>query len=407
MSLEVITNLKSEVENLKKSLEDTKTEAQTQVAQIEKEFGEFKAEAERNVPTAVVGKEEIKDLEKAAANLKLKSLVLGKEVSAFKEFKELSAKVEKTIKPSDISDWTAEKFSNEILEKFEMELRIAGLFDVFTIPDGIQTFTIPQITDNSTAYLIAPAQDAVESSINDGKVQFQTKKLKTLVKLADETNQEAVLTSLLDVVKTDMARSLAVGIENAVISGDTDTGADNINNDPAATDQTRLYAKGLRKYGLLNSVDAGGDAITLADVMSARKAMGALGTDLSNLVLIVHPATFYQLVEIAEFMTIDKIGNRASLLTGTVGFVYGIPVIVSENVPHNLNAEGKVASDGTLTSALLVHKKYFRRAMRNAVGFEQDRNIVAGENLYVAQAYSDFQRVYSDNRTAVNIINLA
>jgi len=212
----------------------------------------------------------------------------------------------------------------------------------------------------------------------------------------------------MDVVKTELAKSLARGVEKAIVNADQDTGDDNINGDPAATDVTRAYAKGLRKYGLVNTVDGGGNAITLDDIKAARKAMGVFGVNPADMALIINPETLYDLLGIDEVLTVDKIGSdRAVLRTGTIASIFGINVIISEYVPHNLDANGKVASDGTLTAALLVHLPSFKRAKRNAVGLEQDRNIINGTNIYVGQTFTDFKMTSVAGNSVVSIINLA
>ena len=407
MSLELIKNLKGEVEGLKKELEGAKGAAD-KVAELEKEFGVLKAEADRKVPVA---EKEVStaELKEKAANMKLKSILTGRALHETPEYKELAGSIEKAIKPSDVPNWVEEAFANEILTKMELDLKVASLFGSYTIPENVQVLSVPRLDAGAgEGFLINPAEDAIESALTSGKVQFQVSKIKSLVITADETNQEAVLNTLMDVVKTELAKSLARGVEKAIVNADQDTGDDNINGDPAATDVTRAYAKGLRKYGLVNTVDGGGNAITLDDIKAARKAMGVFGVNPADMALIINPETLYDLLGIDEVLTVDKIGSdRAVLRTGTIASIFGINVIISEYVPHNLDANGKVASDGTLTAALLVHLPSFKRAKRNAVGLEQDRNIINGTNIYVGQTFTDFKMTSVAGNSVVSIINLA
>ena len=406
MSLEVIKNLKGEVEALKAEVEKAQAES-AKVKELEKEFGELKAEAERKVPVAE--KEvDVKALREKAANMKLKSILTGRELQATPEYKEVAGMIEKAIKPSDIPNWVAEAFSSEILEKMELELKIASLFDSYVVPENVQTLSVPRLDAGATAYLIKPADDAIESALTTGKVSFQPTKIKSLVITADETNQEAVVKTLLDVVKQDLAYSLAKGVENAIVNADQDTGDSNINNNPPATDVTRAYPKGLRKYGKVHTVDAGGDAISLDDIKAARKAMTKYGVNPAEVVMVVNPTIFYQLLNIPEVLTVDKFGsNNAVLITGQIAAIFGMPIVLSEYIPTNLDSNGNVADGGTKTAAVLVHTKSFRRAKRNAVQFESDRNIVNGTNLYTGQTFTDFKMTAVDDNCIVSIINIA
>jgi len=407
MSLDVIKNLKSEVETLKKELETSKAEAQ-KVEEIEKELGAIKADLERK---SIFGEEKVSDkevakAEKRASDLQLKSLITGRPVHSFAEFKEVASVIEKAIKPTDISDWMAEKFSQEIIEKMELELKIEKLFDRVIVPDGVQKLSFPKKTGSSTAYLIQPAQDAIESAITVGKVSFEPVKIKTLVTVADETQQEAVVASLLNVVKEDIAYSLAKASEVALINGDLTGG---INGNPAATDVSKAF-NGLRKYGYdVNKIDNGGGVLSLDTIRAARKSLGVFGIDPSELVLVVNPTVYYQLLNIENIQTIDKIGNAAVLKTGTIAMIDGINIVLSEKIPVNLNTAGEVdtSTPGTLTGALLFNRKTFRVATRETVSFEQDRSIINDTNWYTARRYLDFKQMTVDPKSVAYIVNVA
>jgi len=125
MSLELIKNLKGEVEGLKKELEGAKGAAD-KVAELEKEFGVLKAEADRKVPVA---EKEVStaELKEKAANMKLKSILTGRALHETPEYKELAGSIEKAIKPSDVPNWVEEAFANEILTKMELDLKCTSI----------------------------------------------------------------------------------------------------------------------------------------------------------------------------------------------------------------------------------------------------------------------------------------
>jgi N4-gp56 family major capsid protein len=60
-----------------------------------------------------------------------------------------------------------------------------------------------------------------------------------------------------------------------------------------------------------------------------RKDLGVWGLDPSELVYIVSTDVYYELLEDTNFLTVDKVGDRATILTGQIGSVANTPVLVS------------------------------------------------------------------------------
>ena len=83
-----------------------------------------------------------------------------------------------------------------------------------------------------------------------------------------------------------------------------------------------------------------------------------------------------QLVE--SFRTMDKLGPQATILTGMLGAVEGIPVIVSEQMPLTA-ADGKVTYNaaGTQGSLLCVNRTQWAQGYRRlpAVTVDRDPNL--------------------------------
>ena len=401
MGLDIIKNLQSEVETLKTELDKAKSVGE-EVKALEEKLGALE-EKKLSFEDETVSDVQVKEAIKKASDLALKAKLTGMDIKSFDDFKEVASIVEKAIKPSDIDSWIDEQFSKEIIELMELELKVEKLFGTVTVPSGVGSLSLPQKTGGSQAYLIQPAQDAVESAITSGKVNFKPVKLKTLVVTAIESNQEAVINSLLSVVKEDIAYSLAKASETSIVNGDK-TGA--INATPPATDVTMAF-DGLRKYGKVNVVDNGGSAITLAKIRETRKTMGVFGIDPAELVLLVNPNVFYQLLNIDELQTIDKYGSDAIVKTGTVAFIDGIAIVLSEKIPTDLNASGDVEDGQTLTGAVLVNTKGFKVGKRDEVEFEQDRSIVNDTDIYVGRVYRDFNKIVIGDNAVAYLVNIA
>ena len=174
---------------------------------------------------------------------------------------------------------------------------------------------------------------------------------------------------------------------------------------------------------LANSINADGATITKA---TAGKGHWALGFDgLIHLPLIVGPATqrndhdasasdsmFNELrsltqkygvrpsenafitdiktwlncMSLTNIRTLDKFGPMATILTGQLAQVEGIPVIVSEQM-RLADSDGKVTSGGNTAVTgrlLLVNRNQWRVGFRRELSIETDRDIQKRQNIMVA-----------------------
>jgi len=396
MAVKIIEKLQEEIKSLRDELQ-TQIEANGEV----KELAEKLADLERQTKEVSTSKEiNEKELRSKATNLMIKSVVLGEPIDKVKGYAEFANEVEKAIKPSDVSNWVAEAFSKELIDLVELELKVEKLFNSITVPKEVGSLSLPRKTARTVAYRIQPDTDAIASVIAGDKVTFKPEKLKTLVELTDEANNEAVLNTLYDYIKADIAYSLAKGIEDAIVNGDT-TGTLQ-----GGLDQNAVTSAfdGLRKYGDAQKVDNGGGAITIDNIRLARKNLGVFGINPDEVVLLVNPNVYYQLVSLDKgFDVMGKAGYKGDL-TGQVGFVDGMAVVVTEQIPVDLDANG--VAGGDTTAAVLFNRKSFLVGKRDEVTAERDRNIYKDVDVLVGRVYRDFKQV-SVGTPAVTITNIA
>lgn len=370
------------------------------------------AERKTKTDTAVTVVEVSKEIRGKAANLHLLSVITGRSVADVAGFDDVRLVAERAMiprLPSDVSgttelpEWLGEQFAADIIERVMVLANVEAIFPKYTMPANTEVFSIPQKTDNTKAYLIAPAADAIESALTSGKVSFQTKRLMTFAMVSDQASDETVV-ALIELVKADIAESLVKAMENALINGDTDATGSNINGAAVgalATDQTKLF-DGLRKLSTGNTVTFGSTP-TYAKMVQMRKQMGNYGVNLADLIYIIAPSTYYNLTLLPELLTMDKYGAEATVFKGEVGKIGGVPVIVSEYVGENLTAAG-IVDDGTpgiTTAILLVNKRFFAVADRGTVGFEQDRNIRSTTDMFVGYRDINFQKLYTTDLVSV------
>jgi hypothetical protein len=127
--------------------------------------------------------------------------------------------------------------------------------------------------------------------------------------------EEDSLIILMPIVRDAMIRRVAKSVDKAFLLG-AGAGADPV--------------KGLAMYDTTSAVtSAVANKATVANMIALRRDLGAWGLDPSEVTYIVSTDVYYDLLEDDTFQTVDKIGDRATLLTGQIGSIANSPVLVS------------------------------------------------------------------------------
>jgi len=390
MSLQVIKDLELRVKGLTDQILADKEARDVELKSVKEDFTAQLAERKTEFDEPAYSEKAVETARTKGADMYLQSVLMGKDVTAMAGYKEVAEVIEKSIVPTDLPAWLAEEFSNSVIEDLTLDLKVESLFVKINMPENRNQFSIPAIVGDVTAYLIAPGDDAIESAINSAKVTFETKRIKTLVGVTDQADQETVV-MLTDIVKQRLVKSLAKASEDAIINGDITT---------ANPNDVRKAFDGLLTLAIAagNVVDGGGVAPTAQTIAEAREALGIHGVNVGELAIISNFMSVYKLLLLPEVITIDKYGPQATILTGEIGKIWGIPIIVSEYVGNDLDAGG--APGGNTTALLLVNTGYFGVADRGSVTVETERRAVSSTNLYVGFRDFDF-KVLSTTATPV------
>lgn len=148
------------------------------------------------------------------------------------------------------------------------------------------------------------------------EITLNAYKVATNEYLAYEEEEDA-LVAVMPIVRDAMIRRVARAVDRAMLRGAA-SGSDPV--------------KGLATYDAVSAVTLDiSDAakMTVAKLQAMRRDLGAWGLDPSELVYIVSTENYYDLLEDTNFLTVDKVGNQATLLTGQIGAVGNTPVLVS------------------------------------------------------------------------------
>jgi hypothetical protein len=245
------------------------------------------------------------------------------------------------------------------------------------IPMPTQPYELPLQLGRLTAYLASEnTASSGQTALTKSSVAGMTGKLTlTAVDLAVEVLcskhvEEDSLIAILPFLRSEVIMTLARGIEEAVINGDTTaTHQDSDVHALGATDRRKAWL-GYRKLALANgySVDfqGEGNGFDFETFMKVRAKHGKYGINPRELAWLLSLEVFFRALSLKTsdgkplVVTIDKFGLDATVKTGVLGIIGGSEVLVSEFCRDNLNASG--VYDGTTTnrSAILsVHKPGF------------------------------------------------
>lgn len=185
--------------------------------------------------------------------------------------------------------------------------------------------------------------------------------------------------------------------EMAILDGDTDGTHQDTDVDALGTTDARWAWDGLRKKALAQTAaDASNAALSSALLRTTQRAMGKWGVSPSDLVHIVSISAYYDLLADTNLLTVDKFGPQATILTGQIGAIGGVPVVVSEHMREDLNASG--VHDGiteTRTAAITVNRGEWAIGQRMALDVEVDDSIYREtyQRVVVAFQRQDFQAI--------------
>jgi HK97 family phage prohead protease/HK97 family phage major capsid protein len=129
--------------------------------------------------------------------------------------------------------------------------------------------------------------------------------------------EEDALVAIMPVIRDAMVRRVARAVDRAMLRG-AGAGADPV--------------KGLATYDAVSAVNldiSDANKLTVAKLREMRRDLGAWGLDPSELIYIVSTDGYYDLLDDDNFLTVDKVGTQATLLTGQIGSVANTPVLVS------------------------------------------------------------------------------
>ena len=274
-----------------------------------------------------------------------------------------------------------QEVSNLIEKEIQNELKVAALFR--EIPVNGAATVLPISVDVEPATF---ATNATSGNLENRGASDSTYKPKQVILNADRLisstfmdNEvdEQVLINLMPMLIEGVARAHGRAVENAILNGN----GSNIN--------------GLDGHGAIATAkhDADGASVgsgnfatmTAAQLLAARKQMGKYGLTPSDVVYIVSQAMYYDLLSDSAFQTLDEVGNDLAVrVTGSLGAVFGSPVVVSEEFPAE--------AAGAPVAFACYTRNYVMPRLRG-VTVEQDYEVMNQRRVIVATQSLGFEQL--------------
>jgi len=219
-----------------------------------------------------------------------------------------------------------------------LETAVAPLFNTIQMPSN--PFQIPLQLGDVNWYPGTENVATKSTALTTARQTLTAYELVAEVPWSYDLDEDAVI-AMMEELRRGLLRNAREVIDDVLLNGDTNT-TDNINAD-GATISTTDAGKGQWLLGFdgiikLPLVDNTSQAVNHAGAVSddmfneIRSKLGKYGVRPSELVYICDVNTYIRSLSVGNFRTLDKFGPQATLLTGQLGAVEGIPVIVSEQM---------------------------------------------------------------------------
>jgi HK97 family phage major capsid protein len=300
------------------------------------------------------------------------------------------------------ADWIPTQFSSQLIDLITVSLKVAANFTRITIPQN--TFKIPVATTDDVAFLVT--ETTSDNLLDDANVYprftpgtdnqtLQAKKLAAIIVFSEEAQEDSII-PLLPFIKMKIANAMANAQERATLDGDV-TGTHQDFDVTAATDARKAWP-GLRFKTLVATATTKDlSTFNLDNIRGMRELLSAqFAENPEQLFYVSSVKVMLKLLKFPEFLTIDKYGDRATIVTGEVGRIDGSPLQTSKYSRDNVSATGVNTNAGPNTKSLLYlqNRLGFWYGDRRAVTMDSARMVISGQGYVVVTQRVDFKDIY-------------
>ncbi len=272
--------------------------------------------------------------------------------------------------------------ARELWMDVHLQTLVAPLVPMINMPSS--PFDIPRQLGDVSFYPgtenVAPTSTALGTS----KTTMTAHELVGQVPYSFTLEEDAVI-ALLPEIRAGLVRNVAETLDDIILNADTST-LNNINADGATIAPGNagkghwlLGYDGIIRLPLVDNTTQSNDhGASVSDDMfnEVRAKLGKYGVRPSQLVWVMDVNTFIRAQSISQFRTMDKLGPNATILTGMLGAIEGIPTIVSEQM-RLADTDGKVTAGGNSNDTgrlLIFNRTQWAQGFRRELSLDVDRD---------------------------------
>lgn len=343
---------------------------------------------------------------------------MGQKEAFCETFPELGARHDSVLKvlttggAATGAEWIPETFTSQLLDIIRVQNPVVNLVPHVNQPANPWTF--PILDPVGIAFRKLENSNIPESTPGTANKVWTAFVCAVYHSFSDEMDEDSIV-AVAPQVRASIIRAMAEGFEEAMISGDNNS-AGHIDDDyQTGSAPFRYYQggfNGLRQFaldaqgtGTVSKLDGAAASIGFQMIGDALAQMGKFGAGrlgTGDIVTLTNTQGWLQLLSEAgsPVVTVDKYGSQATILSGELGRIFGVPVMTSFGVEQRKDS---VASTGmndptgnTFSTALIFNRMNFKVGDRRNFRFETDRNIIAGRNDVVATSRWSLNAVEGD-----------
>jgi len=403
-------------------VEETNAQTEKLVAEIEKRFEteqetfgetikgleEAIAEKSTEISAMLKNKMSYKDKDpkvivkdKDVDDAMLLSKILKKDFSETKLGKAIIEKSGTEHYSGNSSDWEQE-FNLRVYDDVRERLVVEPLFQ--TINMNTVKMQIPLNPEANYGTWVTTAQFNASTSSGTTRLHTLTDTTLTAYKLATKEllgyeEEDDSIIPLLPIIREASIRRMARSSDKALLIGDS--------GQAAAAGEGNYPFNGIATIGTDDSrtqvqsgtfATRGANPVTVAEMQSLRRKLGRFGHNPADLIYVINHEVYFDLLEDADFRTMDLVGEKATILKGQLGSLAGTPVIVSNEFPTE-------AID-SVKGVCINLSNYLMGTYKNLV-VERERSVENQTNLLVMTRRFGFLEMFPDNATVSTLVNAA
>ena len=303
-------------------------------------------------------------------------------------------------------EWIPDAFSSSLYQTFETPKNLRSLFA--EVPMDRETMLLPRLDRGGVPYIRSASTDAVNnytaSTVGTSQATVSAASLAVLYNIDSDAAEDTIM-QIAPALAKSIVGDLESGFEDAILNGDT-AGTQDVIADwnprgrwgggedslGTAADHRRSF-DGLRKIAIGvggTSTKAYGAAFTFATLMELISALGELNG--SDRVLIMPPElVISNLLTLDEVLTVNAYGSLATVLTGELAQIAGVPVVMSRFLTTDMNTGGVYDNvTKTRTGMVCVARDSYNVFMRRGITVQNDLHVPSGTIQLAATLRASF-----------------